>query len=226
MNQTLEKLRKGQHVTIVALGDSNTEQTWHTYGRLNWVGLLQEALFERYGRNTVTMINSGCCGDTAEGALNRLDRDVLRFEPDLVIIAFGMNDSTSSLDGLAIFQQAMRSLIDRCQVKGNTEVLLRTPNPVVSLNTPDPPSQPGTEWPGRHVSMYAKATVEIAQQMRIDVVDHYAAWMSFEQPAMKEDPNRLAMRMSDAIHPGPVGHLCFYRELAPLFDLPERFCWE
>jgi hypothetical protein len=32
--------------------------------------------------------------------------------------------------------------------------------------------------------------------------------------------------MSDAFHPGPLGHLAFYRELAPAFKLPEKLPWE
>ncbi len=51
MREFLNKLENGQKVTVVALGDSITELTWHTAGRLNWVGYLQEALVETYGRN-------------------------------------------------------------------------------------------------------------------------------------------------------------------------------
>ena len=45
-------------------------------GSLNWVGLLQCNLRQCF-RNGSTLINSGG-GDTAVGALDRLDRDVLR----------------------------------------------------------------------------------------------------------------------------------------------------
>ena len=100
LQRTLAKLDRKEQVTIVALGDSNTELTWHTAGRLNWTGLLQEALFEKHGGNRVMLINAGRCGDTAVGALQRLDRDVLRFHPDLVIIAFSMNDAGQGEAGL------------------------------------------------------------------------------------------------------------------------------
>jgi len=49
MKKLLTKLERGEQVTIVALGDSNTELTFHTRGYLNWVCLLHEALFEKYG---------------------------------------------------------------------------------------------------------------------------------------------------------------------------------
>ena len=44
MKKFMAKLRGGKKVVVVALGDSITELTWHTRGRLTWVGLLQEAL--------------------------------------------------------------------------------------------------------------------------------------------------------------------------------------
>jgi hypothetical protein len=34
------------------------------------------------------------------------------------------------------------------------------------------------------------------------------------------------MLMSDTLHPGPLGHLLFYRQLAPYFGLPEKLPWE
>ena len=82
----LRKLKAGKHVTVVSLGDSNTETTFHTRGRLNWAGLLAEAIFETYGNGVCTMINSGKCASTCQESLTRLKRDVLQFEPDLVII--------------------------------------------------------------------------------------------------------------------------------------------
>jgi len=93
MQRTLTKLAAGEHVTIVALGDSITEITFHTRGHMNWVGLLSEAILATYGNGVCTLINAGKCGSSYSEALQRLDRDVLRFAPDLVIVALGMNDA-------------------------------------------------------------------------------------------------------------------------------------
>ena len=104
MKKTLAKLKNGEHVTIVAFGDSNTEITFHTDGRMNWVGLLDEAIFETYGNGASTLINSGKCGSSCQEGLQRLDRDVIRFDPDLVILAFGMNDATCGMEYLPTFR--------------------------------------------------------------------------------------------------------------------------
>ena len=228
MQKFLEKLRTGRKVTLVTLGDSNTELTWHTLGRLNWVGYLQEALFETYGRNRCFVINAGRCGDTAAGAVDRLDEDVLRFEPDLVIICFGTNDGGIPVEE---FRRNMERLIDRIRQAGSIEILLRTPNPIVN-----PPNQQilqqgqsaALETAGGTTAQFAETIVEIARHKQCAVVDHYRRWKKLEslRGTVLEEPNHLWRYMSDAVHPGPLGHLAFFRDMAPLFGVPSHFPWE
>ena len=60
------------------------------------------------------------------------------------------------------------------------------------------------------------------------VVDHHTPWTTktFEVKHPVADPTGLWPRMGDAIHPGYLGHLAFFRELAPLFEVPTYFPWE
>jgi len=230
MQKFMQKLKRGEKVTIVAMGDSITELTWHTRGRLNWVGLLQEALFETFGRNRCWVINSGRCGDTAENGLRRLDQDVLRFDPDLVIISYGMNDASGN-EGLAAFRSSMKELIRRIRAHNRADVLLRTPNPIFNPPTAfvlDKDQPIGLEAKGARQGMYAREIVKIAQEENCAVVDHYSRWKELEnlRGTMTEEPNHAYLYMSDPVHPGPQGHLAFYRQLAPLFDLPTHFPWE
>lgn len=231
MQKTLDKLRRGEHVTIVCLGDSNTELTFHTAGRLNWVGLLSEAIFETYGNGVCTMINAGKCASNFTEALARLDRDALRFAPDLVILALGMNDAIAGTDGLPAFVANARRCVEAIHARG-AEVIIRTPNPVVGPNGVPLPggARPGValEFGSRRVREYAAALVELARDTGCAVVDHHTLWTQrvFSVRHGVADPNRLWLRMSDAIHPGPQGHLAFFRELAPLFDVPRHFPWE
>ena len=213
------KLDAGEQVTIVALGDSNTELTFHTQGRLNWVGLLQVGLFQKYGPNKAIVINAGHCGEGAAGGLTRLQRDVLRFSPDLVIVCYWDGNMAP-----------LRQIVERVRQTG-AEVLLRTPNPVVATNQPriTPPLKAGREWPGSHVGPVAAKIVQLGQEMKCPVVDHYTAWIKaipdYQGPPAAQ-PNVLWLRMSDAFHPGALGHQYFYREMAPYFGLPPKLPWE
>lgn len=220
LEKLLAKLDAGQQVTIVALGDSNTEQTFHTRGALNFVGLLQCGLLDKYGANKVIMINAGCCGEGTPGGLARLDRDVLRFAPDLVIICYWDGD-----------MNALRQIVEKVRATGKAEVLLRTSNPVVVPNMPGvvPPMEINKEWPGMSTGEVARKVVALAGELGVPVVDHYSAWLAadtgHEGPPVS-NPNKLWILMSDATHPGPLGHLFFYRQLAPYFGLPEKLPWE
>lgn len=233
MKRTLCKLQQGQPVTIVAFGDSNTEVTFHTQGRMNWVGLLSEALFETYGNGACTMINAGKCGSSYEEGLARLERDVLRHQPDLVILAFGMNDAAQGLAALAGVIANARRMIGRVREVCHSDILVRTPNPVVTVHglpLPAQQSRPGRAWESqdRPLKPYARALVDLAGELGCPVVDHYRLWTekTFVVRHAVADPTGLWPRMSDAIHPGHLGHLAFFRELAPLFGVPTHFPWE
>lgn len=72
------------HERIVFLGDSITDG--FTYPLL-----VRQALAEA-GRPVPVLINAGIGGDTAEGMLARLERDVLAHRPTLVSMSVGVND--------------------------------------------------------------------------------------------------------------------------------------
>lgn len=233
MENTLAKLERAEHVTIVALGDSITEVTFQTRGALNWVGLLAEAIFEKYGNGVCTLINSGKCGSTYEESLGRLDRDVLRFNPDLVLLALGMNDAGDGAAGIAAFKGRVRETVRRIRERCGSEILVCTPNPIVTVNgQPLPAGQtlPGRAWdpPERPVGLYAAALAEVSRETGCALADHYRAWTSrtFAPALPVADPTGLWPRMGDGIHPGRLGHLAFFRELAPLFRVARYFPWE
>lgn len=233
MRNTISKLEKGEHVTIVAFGDSITEETFHTRGHMNWVGLLKEAIFETYGNGLCTMINSGKCASSYREGLTRIERDVLRFNPDLVIIAFGMNDAVAGLSGLDEFKVNIRRTVRMIREKCNSEILIMTPNPVVTVNgLPPPPEQQksGLAWESynRPLKPYAETLVKLADELDCPVVDHYSLWTGkkFDPKVPVADPCGLWIRMGDAIHPGYAGHLAFFREMAMLFGVPRYFPWE
>ena len=221
ISRLISKLEAGQQVTIVALGDSNTELTFHTRGHLNWVGLLRVALFQKYGANKVIMINAGRSGESAAGGLNRVESNVLRFSPDLVIICYW----DGKMDDLRKIIEQIRS------ANTETDILLRTPNPIVATNQPkaSPPLTAGKEWPGTNIGEVAKDIVVLGKELNVPVVDHYTRWVNADTthdgPPVS-DPNILWLRMADAYHPGRFGHVMFFREMAPYFGLEPKLPWE
>lgn len=87
-------LHKGS-INIVCLGDSITEGCFEQ-GNKNPLESYPHKLFKLlkvlFPDKTFNVINSGIGGTTARFALTRLERDVFAYHPDLVTVAFGVND--------------------------------------------------------------------------------------------------------------------------------------
>ena len=70
---------------LIAFGSSNTELGWHSEGHHNWVDWLNLCLRRSLGSH-VSLINQGIGGETGTDLLDRIDRDVFSFSPELVIV--------------------------------------------------------------------------------------------------------------------------------------------
>jgi len=85
-------------INIVCLGDSVTQGCFSggpylAYDEMNSYTIkLRRILHTLFPSRIFNVINSGIGGHTAELGLSRFDRDVLSYHPDLVVIAFGVND--------------------------------------------------------------------------------------------------------------------------------------
>ena len=110
----------GRYKTVVAFGDSIVEGYQQPEG---WPEILGRDLAVRYVG--VRVINAGISGNTAGDGLRRLQRDVLVHQPDLVIIAFGLNDMKNGVS-LSRFDEDLASIIGEVTASGAQPVLLTT----------------------------------------------------------------------------------------------------
>ena len=201
----------GKHITLVALGDSNTEFNHWSNGR-NYLTMIACNASTRFGG--ITPVNSGHSGDDVKKALARLDRDVLRFHPDVVIVTLGTNDSNSGT--LEEFKENYRKLL--LILKENVPaVITRTANPAIDMKN-------GSEDPSWNASKpeFMAAVAEISKELGITCIDHYSMWKRSMQSKYKGE---LVMLMGNGLHPNEFGHRRFYAEMAPFLGLePELQC--
>ncbi len=211
----LGKLREQRTAVLVALGDSITCNATFTAGYKQWPELLHTELRSQYGTQRVLSVNAGICGDTAAGALKRLDSDVLRFGPDLTIVSFGSNDAGRC--GPETFRKALVELIERLRADGST-VLIRTPPPVMELE-PSPPhiwTDDDAHW--RLIDIAR----EEAMRLGLALVDIHRRWRDLEQAGALH----IEHLMHDCVHPNEHGHRLIARQLAPAFGMAPTFHWE
>ncbi len=88
--------------------------------------VLQSRLEELFPNTTFSTINAGVSGGNVPQAIERLDRDVLRHTPDLVLVAFGLNDSLAGADGIANFRDGLRFIVRTIREKTDSDVMLLT----------------------------------------------------------------------------------------------------
>lgn len=189
LRQTPARLRAGQPVKVVCLGDSVTGVYYHSGGRRAYPEMLGLALQTAYPQAQVTVVNAGISGNTSADGLRRLQADVLDERPDLVTVMFGLNDITRV--PLAEVRANLGQVIERCRAAG-AEVLLCTPNSV--LETPERPLARLVEFCG--------VLHEIALQYQVPVCDVYAAYEALRERA----PLAWRLLLSDEIHPNMAGH--------------------
>lgn len=126
-------------VTITFLGDSVTQGCFEAYleddatiatvfdQENGYHHHLAHMLSVLYPAVPINIINSGISGGTAPHGLERLERDVLRYSPDLVVVCFGLNDAMAGTEGLQRYLDAMDSILTRLQYE-NVETIFMTPN--------------------------------------------------------------------------------------------------
>jgi lysophospholipase L1-like esterase len=115
--RSLKKLRSNEPFQVVTLGDSITEGYNASGFTKTQAPRNHPAYAEGFARlldetfpAQVTLSNFGVAGRTAGWGLKQLDR-VIAEKPDMVIIAFGMNDPVSSEQ----FQQTNQEILTRLQ---------------------------------------------------------------------------------------------------------------
>lgn len=126
-------------ITIAFLGDSVTQGCFECY--LTSENVL-ETVFDKnsayhnyiakifsvlYPTVPVNIINAGISGDSAPQGLTRLDRDVLSYNPDLVVVCFGLNDCNKGMDGISLYTDALDNIFKRL-IEEDKEVVFMTPN--------------------------------------------------------------------------------------------------
>lgn len=183
-------------VTIAFLGDSvtqgcfevyttedagletvyDTENAYHTH--------LRKLLNHLYPKVPVNIINAGISGGTAGDGAARLQRDVLRFSPDLCVVCFGLNDSCNPAeDAPEAYRAALADIFTRLRQQ-SIEVIFMTPNMMCTAVSPSIEDETirGTaasvvqvQNSGR-LEQFLTMGKETAAALDIPVCDCYAKW--------------------------------------------------
>ena len=123
---------------IAFLGDSVTQGCFDVYvqaGEIKTIVKTNEGYHEKvkrilnilYPEVPINIVNAGISGDCAAKGMKRLDRDVLSYSPDLIVVSYGLNDASGEQGGLGEYIESLRYIFGRSKESG-AEVIFLTPN--------------------------------------------------------------------------------------------------
>ena len=182
INLGRDGLEKYGPINIVAFGDSVTHGALAP-GEINfetvYYNRLKQKLNAYKSYMPVNVINAAIGGTCAKASLARMDSQVLKHEPDLIIICFGLNDVNGTLEN---YIEPMREIFAKALASG-AETIFMTPN---MLNTYQHPQTASVHFDyaaktaefqnsGR-MDKYIYSAVKLANEMGVTVVDCYSMW--------------------------------------------------
>lgn len=186
INMTKEGLVEHGPITIVAFGDSVTHGALLSeinYETVYW-NLLKKKLNAYRDYVPVNVICAGIGGITAKDSLGRLDRQVIAYNPDLVIVCFGLNDVNGELED---YINALEEIFRKCKESGS-DVVFMTPN-MLNTSVHKDTEEKWYEYAhktaemqnGGRMDLYMNTAVELAKKMGVDVCDCYSKWKKLSE---------------------------------------------
>lgn len=137
----------------------------------------------------INMICAGVAGDSATGALKRLERDVLSYSPNLTVVCFGLNDSCFGEGNLGNYLDALKGIFEALILK-RSEVIFMTPN-MMSTYVSDRVDPPGlkenakiamTAQNNGVLELFLEAAKALCEEYGVAVCDCYSEWkLLYEQ---------------------------------------------
>ena len=145
----------------------------------------------------VSTVNAGVSGDDTFQALKRISSDVLIHEPDIVIIAFGLNDCQNKSITVQKFSENINAIINAIP---SAEIILATSNTFMDSGQ--------SLWKELNDSLelYMMEIREIARVKKLTLIDVYAAWENH----LRQDSRHMESMYIDATHPSAKGHSLIY----------------
>jgi lysophospholipase L1-like esterase len=176
----------------------------------------------RFPDRKIKIINCGIGGDTATGALARLDWDVLAHHPTVITIMLGMNDvghanyftdsktpvtdqvQAARAKAIQTYRAKMKEVIEAIRAHSKARIILITPSPYdegVQME-----GKPPRLGPNAALGQCAQIVKEFAASFNTELVEFWEPMNILNAEGQKADP-KFTLCGADRVHPGAPGHL-------------------
>lgn len=207
---------------IIMFGDSTTAPR----GAVKVYATRVEIALQSIG-SSLSVSNSGVPSNTTVQARKRLQEEVLRHKPRIVVMQFGINDSavdvwkkppmTEPRVSLSAFIDNYRAMITEAQQQG-AKVIVMTTNPLRWTSKlrelyGKPPYHADAEdgFESLNLTRYNDALRTLATELKVPLVDVHTAYPAFAE----KHKTTIDAMLTDGMHPGDLGHQLVAELLAP-----------
>ncbi len=193
---------------VALIGDSITHgRKWHRY--------VYSYYLTRFPDRQVRFVNEGIAGDSAGGALRRLDWDILPEHPNVATIFLGMNDVgrgyykvnadektiAARQTALDNYRKNMDELSAKLLANGVKRLVYVTPSPYDDTAEMEAENFPGVNGALAQCGRYG---AELAAKYGGSVIDLNGPMTALNLERQKADP-KFTLIGPDRVHPGDVG---------------------
>lgn len=179
---------------------------------------LKRRLDSLYPAAAVSILNAGVSGETAAMGASRLERDVLMHNPDLVVIAFGLNDAmdADSQLNLVRYRAALNEMLAAIRASG-AECIVMTcshmctyiPSSVCAAQLREIAAHAVKVQTSGTLGAYMRVARAVALQHGAALADAYAFWEALAQNGV----DTTALLSNGINHPTREAHDIFVAEL-------------
>jgi len=176
----------------------------------------------RFPDRKIKVINCGIGGDTAGGALGRLDWDVLAHHPTVITIMLGMNDvghanyftdpkmpvtpevQAAREKAIETYRAKMKEVLETIRAQSKARLILITPSPYDESAQME--GKPPRLGPNAALGKCAQIVKELAASFNTELVEFWEPMNKLNAEGQKTDP-KFTLCGADRVHPGAPGHL-------------------
>ncbi|WP_415342198.1 SGNH/GDSL hydrolase family protein [Clostridium perfringens] len=198
-------IRGDKGLSIVFTGDSITHGPLHTKGYRSYTEHFRERLKEKFKNENIMVFNTGVSGATTRDIIRDFHICVNIYDPDVVFIMLGMNDSSNQIVPLEEYRSNILELINKVREIGAIPII-QTSN-IIKM-----------DLSRKSLKFYMDIVRAVARENNVMIIDHYSHWEELE----KENSNLKNELLNDLIHPNEKGHLEIVKFIFKELDIFEE----
>ena len=196
MSEEIVPLKKGDR--IIFLGDSITQAG---AGPQGYVTLVRKALEQQHPDLKTEVIGAGISGNRVPDLEKRLEKDVLKKKPSIVVIYIGINDVWHSIRGRGTpkdqFEAGLKNMITQIQ-KGGARVVLCTPSVIGEKHD-------GSNKLDKMLDEYSEVSRKVAQENKAQLFDLRKSFLTQLKKVNDKNVDKKVLT-TDGVHLNKTGN--------------------